>query len=125
MNGETATAILHDVRVLVERAWTQGAYCRLTDGGVLALSSKLHLQPERPIAYCLQGALDVTCLRYDQTLAESETLRELLVELIGLNPGKRSDEFALEHWNDAYGRTLDEVLQLIDAAIARLQPVLA
>lgn len=111
--------VLLQTRELVERDWTQGAYCRLPRGEALPLSSKMHLQPERQIAYCVAGALDVVGVKNDLTLEQIEHVRRVLEREIDPRVKGPDDGFRLERWNDAHDRVVDDVVELIDAAIAR------
>ena len=120
MTRADATLALLDVRSLVERAWTQGAYCRFGSGeyagAALPLTSKMHDQPERTIAYCVGGAIDIVSARH---LLDDDELRALIVRELPPQYSRR-DPFVLEHWNDAPERSVDDVLRVVDAALRRV-----
>lgn len=78
-------------RLLVERGWGQGCYGRGTNG-----------------PYCILGAL----LEASSDQRAYDQARKILVSA---NPG--IDTWAVNVWNDAPDRTIDDVLTALDRAI--------
>lgn len=108
---------LGEARLLLQRGWTQEAYCRLPDGSLIPPHSKMHGQAERRIAYCLAGALDQAAARH---LLDPDELRALVEEEIAEPRRSPEDPFTIERWNDAPGRTQADVLALLDGVLARV-----
>lgn len=114
MNALTARQALLSVRSLVASGWTQGAYCRLPNGMLLDPQSRLHDQESRQIHYCLAGAIDRVCSVLSLSPDELRAIVERQIPPTQLGP---RDGFTIERWNDRYERELDDVLDLLDAAI--------
>ena len=101
MNTATLTQ-LREARALLAKGWTQDAYARDINGECIYSGAE-----ENIVSYCIVGALqhiEAKNLAYG-------TLRKCLPF------GSRG----LLWWNDTIGRTQDEVLELFDKAIAKLE----
>ena len=96
----SVAATLAEARKLIAQGWTQGKYKRVVDGVE---------------CWCISGAMGQSAPDYKpRDLAFAALFRAL-----------RADDFYLSsstnliEWNDAPGRTQEEVLALIDRAIAK------
>lgn len=90
-------------KLLTEKGWTQGALARDKDGGVRWTDSHL----ETACSFCLRGAL-VVASRQHGTQAQMSARSRLEMAL-----GVHGDTVS---FNDAPGRTREEVLDLIERA---------
>lgn len=105
---EGAKKILRRARELVERGWCQGAYARGAEGQVV--------DKYGPAArsFCVLGAVDRASERYHYE-ARDVALRVLgtvMKELTGARtPG---------YYNDAYGRTQEDIVTLLKKAEERV-----
>jgi len=92
--------VLTEARKLIAQGWTQGEYKRVVDGVE---------------CYCLSGAIHQAA-PYDNPRG---------LEFAALFLSLRADDFYLSsssnltEWNDAPDRTQEDVLDLIDRAIAK------
>lgn len=83
---------LIEIRQLIATGWCQGVYCQVTN--------------EIP-EYCLAGAIDRAT---ERSTALTDSIRRYL--------RLRLRDNSLMDWNDADGRTKEEVLTFLDEAIA-------
>lgn len=93
--------------LLVRRGWTQGCMGRTASGDPILYTGYLH---DLAASLCMGGACAVVaplCEENDRYFFATQALREA------------AGTEALANWNDAPGRTLDEVLELFDRAISR------
>lgn len=102
----TAIDILNQARFLIEKGWTQGAPARTARGRVVLA----HDRTAR--CFCLVAALYWAA---DLIGADARQQNRAYMAL------KRLIKGSLSGWNDEEGRTREEVLALIDRAIARLR----
>ena len=86
-----AVAVLREARELLAKGWTQGVAVRQNEDGR---------------KFCLTGAIGVCGGSYDQKQRARTMLGLLVAPLL------------IEAWNDVPGRTQEEVLALVDTAIA-------
>jgi hypothetical protein len=90
---DDVTKLLIEGRERIEQGWCQGRF-------------------EAKGSFCMLGAI-----RYDhQTTKWRRAARKRLARALGL--GQEADGNHIPNWNDAPGRTKDEVLQAFDRAIA-------
>lgn len=95
-NDKTVKDILIDTKkFLLSKEWHQGSYSN---------SSKT--------SFCLLGALDQVAESTLEKDAADTVIRKLVVSEMGPNAG-------IVSWNDKEGRTKQEVLALLDKAIAK------
>ena len=100
---KTTLDVLRKARRFVEAGWCQNVWREFTNGRIsrcltAALSDASHAE---------QGSILAIHRAYDDAV-------EILTEMIG---GTET----LPHWNDAKRRTKEEVLELLDRAIAELE----
>jgi hypothetical protein len=100
----TTREILTNARALIAKGWTQGHYARMASG------YPCHENSQRAVSWCLVGAV---CRAGEIYLRQALDAVEYLREIIG-DP----DLPLIGNWNDAPGRTQEEVLALLDRAIA-------
>ena len=119
---------LADMRVLVEKGWCQGIYFQDKEGNTLWWSQGLE-NPEKIGACCLTGAIDlvscltgaidlVSCLTGAIDLVSHPKFGSIVKVIRSVMPEHSPP---LHVWNDAPGRTKEEVLALLDKAIASLE----
>lgn len=98
-----AKEVLIRGRARLEKGWCQGASARDENGYTVGANL--------PVAtsFCIFGALTYED-RYDGTLDARQLVREVL--------GAKLGDGAIATYNDAPGRTKEEVLALVDKAIA-------
>lgn len=98
--NSAVVVVLKKARALIEQGWTQGAFKRYTDN------------PDRPIEYCAVGAI--------REASNSEVWGELYDAGICLSTALRGMAYTHDpiEFNDAPGRTREEVLEMFDKAIA-------
>lgn len=96
--------------LLLEKGWTQGAYAKNSQGVVCFVND-----PEAA-CFCLVGALSVASRgsAYGQVERLNRALRWSLAQM---NTGSRF----VSDYNDARGRTREEVIALIDKTIERVK----
>lgn len=87
------------VRALIERGWSQGSYARDGNGRSVDLGSWL------AASFCLSGAIKHACWNDYDAECQIDVLLDMPQGIVC--------------WNDAHIRTKQEVLDRIDAAIAR------
>jgi hypothetical protein len=96
----SVAATLAEARKLIAQGWTQGEFKRVVDGVE---------------CWCISGAIDKAASDYKPNGLAFAALFHAL----------RADDFYLSsstnliEWNDTPGRTQEEVLALIDRAIAK------
>lgn len=107
------TQLSQDLRaaraLLVERGWTQGCLGRDSGGEPILYTGYLK---DLAATLCIGGACAVAaplCEEDDRYYFATQALREA------------SGAEALANWNDEPNRTLDEVLAVFDAAIAKAE----
>jgi hypothetical protein len=105
--------VIRTARAKVAEGWTQGAFARVTHGWSCKADS------ERACCWCILGALaravgvpDVSHFQPDAHRTRPAWFAEGLLE------GKVDEP--LPEWNDAPGRTIEQVLGLLDAVAADL-----
>jgi hypothetical protein len=103
--------------VITETGWTQGAFARDANGRPNGIN---HVTGERCACYCLSGAVDrATNILFGEdggwniTHAADTFLTELVQQKF--SPELRS----YIEWNDQKGRTVKEVLDLLDDAVEK------
>jgi hypothetical protein len=112
METPTTAAVLARARGLVSQGWTQGVLARDRDG------FQCSYRIGRAERFCAIGAIAASAWQFaDCDPAEEERL-ELLAEQRLLQALPRPRMGGLATWNDATGRTKEEVLAAFDAAIA-------
>lgn len=94
----------------VRRSWTTGAYSRHADGRSLRTGVGVSPASVDIVAALRLAAVD---LGYDD--AESEKLRDFVTEFLP-HPWATDRVFGLEHFNDYEGRTLSEVIAVLEKA---------
>lgn len=102
-------ALLHAARARVQTGWTQRAYAR--DEWRRGVDP---LDPEA-IAWCLFGAV-VAAAEGDG--ARMAPVLRILRRLVKAPDAEAADVTVIVTWNDQPGRTREEVLALLDDAIA-------
>lgn len=121
---------LKQVRDLIERGWTQGAFVRDTNQTSIPFPLKDAIKQARTngLCFCLGGAVAFVEQNPDGPILDE--LTEALFKALpqshrdqwrdtGVDPGLKIE--ALYAWNDDDDRSKGEVLALIDAAIAAEQ----
>lgn len=98
--------VLQDAREVIadENRWTQNAWARDADG------HDINEHKPEATCFCLLGALSVAAGAWDSPIYRDA---EKVLEKIGVERPST--------WNDAYGRTHAEVIDLLDRAIASLE----
>lgn len=92
--------------ILVEKGWTQASHARSYDGARISPLS------EKAVCFCAEGAIRAVCGSWTSTNLATAYLRKAT--------GTRIDVY-----NDAPGRTLEEILARYDEAIAMAEQNLA
>jgi hypothetical protein len=88
--------------------WTQFGYAKDATGRTVSL------QAASAVCFCLVGALQ----KSGSTPLEPRLDAQLFFEL---NKTIGKDSLSIPSWNDARGRTQEEVLQLLENTISRLE----
>lgn len=96
------------VRELLDRPerWTQGVLARDTTTG-----NPVGPESEFATAWCLGGAVMRAYPAYED---QTEPLRRLREAIFGPPRGKGYPEPRIGNWNDAPGRTFEEVRELVE-----------
>lgn len=105
--------ILQRIRDRVAKHWTQGEYARAADG------TPIYSNDPAACSWCLAGAINKES--YTNGVVDYD-LRLRMLMILNNEYGKDIVYYGysnLTSFNDAKGRTLDEVLAYIDAAIQR------
>lgn len=98
-NNDTVEKLLRAKQLLIERGWVQYTFCNQQNG-----------------AHCLGGAIIASQLGQAQIVdREGTALLEQAAELLGFYEGTGE----LFRWNDTVGRTINDVIERLDAAITR------
>ena len=104
------TRLPHHARRLIERGWTQHADARAADNTVV------HPCDRRAVSWSLLGALVAAVEHVSATDGERTAIGQLTstcVLLAGI-----LDTDSLEQWNDARGRSRDDVVAALDRVAA-------
>lgn len=96
--------------VRVRRSWTQGAYSRHIDGRPLQKAFGYQAQTVDIVGALYQSAHD---LGYTET--DADYLRDFVTLSLPL-PYRSDPDYGLEHFNDAPGRTVAEVVAVLEQA---------
>ena len=108
MVGDDATRFLLDVRGLIESSWTQRAEARAADG------SPIDPWKPRAVSWSLLGALVTVYDRRVRADGHGAAVGALASACARLAEVVDSD--LLSAWNDAPGRTRDDVLAALEEA---------
>ena len=105
----TPLAVLREAKCrIVEIGWCQGASARDRDG-IPVIESRMP-----PAAYCLRRALGPNGFGVVEFEAQ-----DLLIRALNLDPLNQFDRVGgIVSWNDATGRTREQVVAALDKAIA-------
>lgn len=103
---QTATSVLRNARERVAFGWCRRAFATDADG------HPVDERDPRACRWCLAGAV---CVEPDNAAIDA-AIGELEQEI----HARDGFPYAVVAWNDAHGRTKEEVLSLIDAALASL-----
>jgi len=140
---ERTLAILVSARALLARGWVQGAWyvMEAPDGRrrVVGAGSLTSRNFGDIVQSCLVGAVAEAARWHTPERGTAgpavDALWSELGELAGLRPVadewtptpvlRKREVVDLARWNDRRGRTREEVLALVDAAIARLSPAVS
>lgn len=95
------------VRAKVEAGWCQGAFARNSEDRTVSPYD------DTAVSFCVVGATQAVLRHFH---AENLVLIELWYELCRTN-----NRVGLAHFNDAPGRTKEDILALIDGAIAHTE----
>lgn len=98
---QTETQVLQEARrLLVNKGWTQHAYARDSNGYSAIVSGR------EPVCFCLSGAIN----QVSDTSVDADVLaKNRIMSFIDTN---------IPSWNDKANRTKEEVIALLDRAIA-------
>jgi hypothetical protein len=112
MAPTAASIILTDARALVARGWCQSRDARDAGGRTVA--------PGSPDACCwsLLGAIVASSGGPERLRSDRRTLADVAKASLAI--GLATGEESLRDWNDAPGRTSDEVVAAFDDALALL-----
>lgn len=106
---EKEITLLKQARAIVEKGWARGALAMDAQGRTVGVKS-----PEA-CSFCLSGALIRAGATYHGTLTEDGV--RIFDKLQAFTP----ERLYIHHWNDMPGRAKEEVLALIDKAVAAFE----
>ena len=89
----------------IRKGWCQGVYAM--DRG----QQGCHAEDPFAVAWCIQGAVLASKLSGTLSAKKERALLNLVMEFVGWHPAA---------WNDALGRTQDEVASLLESCEAKL-----
>lgn len=113
MSAEVTATLIGARRLLAEVGWTQGAFARNAAGNVLSDSCGF------AGAYDVAGVLREVAACYCAEGAIAAAAPTLLAAYAAVAVVRRAaGACCLHRWNDARGRTREEVLEAFDRAIA-------
>lgn len=98
--------ILQRIRAKVSKYWIKGSYARDVRGNSVASGA------DSACKWCLVGAVASECS--EESIATRHALTHAINKIIGTG-------WSIEAWNDAKGRTKEEVLDVIDKVILAAQ----
>lgn len=104
----TPQEILIEARARIARGWVQGRFAQ-DNRGVL-----VHSYSSEAVSWCLDGAL--IAVGATSSYTDYHAAHDLVWGALG-EPREPRISNSLTRWNDAEGRTQDEVLAVLDRAI--------
>jgi hypothetical protein len=110
---DTAAAMLVEARGLLLRGWSQGAQARNEQGHTVPAWSG------EAASWSLLGSLLASWYRHNETLDEDFVGHSMDALALGdamAALGNSTGSADLDGWNDAKGRTIDDLLAAIDRA---------
>ena len=113
---KSALSILERAAERINRGWCQDSYAVIEDGGRVS-TGRVSSDP-RACQWCLMGAIGEDVPDDDRRVSlAKDWVRNALRTVVG--------EWGLLNWNDARGRTKEEVLAAIDGATTMARIALA
>ena len=107
-------AVLKKAREKIEKGWTQLAYARRPDGTVV------HSNHGDANCWCLSGAID--CAYKELELDDRSTLSSGAYRAVYDTIVQENHVDTIAEWNDRPGRTVEQVLAVLDRTISDLEP---
>ena len=128
MSTDTKAAVitaLREARVLVVKGWTQGVNARDKNGDPAMLWPSGCAEP--PVCWCLHGAIAMASdtlrrggvVPYDIQVPAADQL-SVQLERTGWQPKEENKHWFVQY-NDDPGRTVEDILTLIDNTIAHIE----
>jgi hypothetical protein len=114
----TAAAMLGEARGLLLRGWSLGAQARDDEGSVVPAWG------DRASSWSLLGALLASWHLYHEGLSEDVIAHSADARALGDATealGEATGTAALDQWNDAPGRSIGEVVAVVDRALELLE----